>query len=133
MLERFGKVFFAVLVVAGLSGCGGSEATLPAGGNGAAGELILADPTTAAHFSLSLVNGTPTLTGMGSAGTVSANAELIDGVTEQRYSLMVSGGAFMLVPATGAGGVAKIGLVDKVTAKTYTLAVTRGALTLSQG
>jgi hypothetical protein len=95
--------------------------------------MILADPATEAHFSLSVVNGAATLTGVGSAGTVAANAELTDSVTGQQYALAVSGGALMLVPATGAGGAAEIAFVDTVTAKAYTLAVVRGTLTLSQG
>jgi hypothetical protein len=133
MCWRFRKFVFAVLAAAGLVGCGGSVVRpLPAGGSGAAGELILVDSATAARFSVSVVNGTPTLTGVGSSGTISADPELIDGATGERFSLAVTGGALMLIPATGAGGAAEIGFVDTVTAKTYTLAVVRGALRLSE-
>jgi hypothetical protein len=128
MFGIFGKVLFAGVVAAGLSGCGGSVVTpVPSG------ELILADPATAAHFSLSVVNGAATLAGMGSAGTVSADAELTDGVTGERYGLTVSGGALTLVPAASGVGASEIEFVDTVTAKAYTLAVVRGALTLSGG
>jgi hypothetical protein len=130
------KLFFAVVLVAGpawsMSGCGGSM-ILPLRA-GAGGGLILADSQTNGHFSLGVVNGAPTLAGIGNSGTASAGVGLVDRVTGARYSLGVTNGALTLAPgSSGSAGVEEIGLVDSATAKSYELEVVGGALTLIQG
>ncbi|HEX9197997.1 MAG TPA: hypothetical protein VF865_00430 [Acidobacteriaceae bacterium] len=125
----------AILLVSGLTwpiaGCGGNS--IVSGVSSVGSGLVLADSVTQAHFSVSVVNGAPTLTGLGSSGAVSVNAGLIDHVTGAHYLLAVTSGALTLVPgSTATEGAAQIGLVDSVTAKTYTLVVVNGALTLTQ-
>ena len=126
----------AVLVLAGVAeligGCGGNSITHQISSPGS--ELILADSVTDTHFSLSVVNGAPTLTDIGSSGTVSPDPELIDNVTGVQYSLAVTSGSLTLVPASSTvSGHSQIGLTDTVTAKNYALAVVSDALTLIPG
>jgi hypothetical protein len=126
----------AVLVLAGvvglIGGCGGDSITRQINSPGS--ELILADPVTDTHFSLSVVSGAPTLTDIGSSGTVSSDPDLIDNVTGVHYSLAVTSGALTLVPASDmVSGHSQIGLIDTVTAKTYALVVVSDELTLIPG
>jgi hypothetical protein len=129
------KRLAAVVAIAGLGwamgGCGADSVVARAGGSG--GGLMLADSVTQTHFSLSVVDGAPTLTDMGGAGTVEPSASLIDSVTGAEYGLAVTNGALTLVPGSSAGATAMLGLADSATAKTYELAVVSGALTLTQG
>ena len=84
-----------------MGGCGVGSVVAPAGGSG--GGLMLADSVTQAHFSLSVMDGAPTLTDMGGAGTVGPSASLIDSVTGAEYGLAVTNGALTLVPGSSAG------------------------------
>jgi hypothetical protein len=121
-------IFCAVGLGWAILGCGaGVIAPLPGGGNG----LVLADSMTAAHFSLSVTDGAPTLQELGSAGTVSPDPGLVDEVTGTHYSLAVTSGALTLAPGLNTTpGSPRIGLADTATSKTYSLAVVSGALTL---
>jgi hypothetical protein len=98
---------------------------------GDSGAPVLADSVTQTHFSLSVLNGAPTLTAIGNAGSAEPNAGLIDTVTGAGYSVGVTNGALSLVPGSAAGAVTEIGLTDSTTNKTYELAVVSGALSLT--
>ncbi len=132
----FTNLLAAVLVLVALAGliggCAGDSITRQISGPDS--ELILADSVSDKHFSLSVVNGAPTLTDIGSSGKVSSDPELIDDVTGLHYFLAVTSGALTLVPASGmVSGHSQIGLIDTVTAKNYTLVVVSDELTLIPG
>lgn len=97
---------------------------------GSSGELTLSDSVTSAHFSLTVINGAPTLTALGSAGTLSSSSGLVDMKTGAPYFPTVTSGALTLVPVQTTEAAEEIGLTDSVTAKTYELAVVSGSLTL---
>jgi hypothetical protein len=118
------------------AGCAASDLVIPApaAGGGLNSGLVLVDSMTQRYFSLSVVNGSPTLTEIGAPGTTPTEQELTDGVTGAHFSLAVNDGALTLVPGPIAATAAKqIELVDTVTAKTYELAVISGGLTLTPG
>jgi hypothetical protein len=122
-----------ILLIAGaalaLGGCGAGP--IAAHGSGPGGALVLADSMSGVQFSLSVVEGSPTLTETGRSGASATEPQLIDGATGKHFSLAVTSGALTLVPdASGATASAQIGLVDTVTAKTYELSVVSGGLTL---
>jgi hypothetical protein len=132
-IGRIGKKLAEVLLMAGaawaIAGCGAGPVAPHAGGPG--GALALADSISGMQFSLSVVDGSPTLTEIGHSGTPATEPLLIDSATGEHFSLAVTSGALTLVPnAGGATPAAQIALVDTVTAKTYELAVVSGGLTL---
>lgn len=117
-----------------LAGCAAREQVVPApdSGSGLSNGLVLADSLTQRYFSLSVVDGSPTLTEIGTSGTTPTNQELIDSATGSYFSLAVTDGALTLAPGSiAATAERQIGLVDTVTAKTYELAVISGGLTLT--
>jgi len=124
------RLFGAVVIIAGLVwlmvGCGVVIAPVT---DGATSGLTLLDAESGVHYELSVADGSLTLTGIGSAGTAEADAELVDNVTGVSYQVGVTGGSLTLEPG-GAVGAKQIGLEDTVTAKTFELAVAGGALTL---
>jgi hypothetical protein len=132
-MKRLAVVVAAAIAGMGwaLLGCGADSVAARAGGSGSG--LMLADSVTQTHFSLSVMDGAPTLTDMGGAGTVGPSAGLIDTVTGAEYGLAVTNGALTLVPGSSAVAAKEIGLADSATAKSYELAVVNGALTLTQG
>jgi hypothetical protein len=105
-----------------------SNFSIELGGNGS--ELVLSDSVTAANFSLTVVNGAPTLTALGSTGSVASSSGLVDMQTGAQYLLAVTSGALTLLPVQTSLAAQEIGLTDSVTAKTYELAVVSGSLTL---
>ena len=127
-MRKMAAILLAVGLVWPLAGCG-VNSIVPLS-EGVGGGLILADSVTGAHFSLSVANGAPVLTGIGGSGTV-GNSGLIDTVTGLRYGVAVTRGALTLVAGSSAsGGTKQIELADTVTAKVYALAVAGGALNL---
>lgn len=125
-----GKVSAISLIVAGwvVAGCGTG---LVGHASSPGSALVLADSVTNMHFNLSVVDGSPTLTGIGNSGTLATGPQLIDGATGEHFALVVTSGALTLVPNTSGAASAQIGLADTVTAKTYELAVVSGGLTLT--
>lgn len=129
------RLFGAVVMIAGMvwlvAGCGSAVARI---GGGAISGLVLSDSVTASRFSLSVVDGTPSLTEVAGSAPGVKGAEVIDSVTGGHYSLAVTSGALTLAPDSEATeGVSPIWLADTLTTKTYELAVVSGALTLVSG
>jgi hypothetical protein len=126
----------AVGLVWGMTGCGTENLVRPvpnSGGELSSG-LVLADSMTQRYFSLSVVDGAPTLTELDTSGTTPTEQELVDSATGTHFSLGVTNGGLTLIPGSNAvTGKTQIGLIDTVTAKTYELAVVSGGLTLTPG
>ena len=130
------EALLGVGLVCGMTGCGTEDIVRPAAGSGAglSSGLVLADSMTQRYFSLSVVDGSPTLTEVGTSGTTPTQQELVDGATGTHFSLAVTNGALSLIPGSTAGTAEiQIGLIDRVTAKRYELAVVSGGLTLTPG
>jgi hypothetical protein len=119
-----------------MAGCGTGDIVRPVAnsGMGLSSGLVLADSMTRRYFSLSVVDGAPTLTEVGTSGPTPTEQELVDGASGTHFSLAVTNGALTLIPGSSAATAeTQIGLIDRVTAKRYELAVVSGGLTLTPG